>query len=534
MSTTAENPRTYTVGQVYDVEPAALLIGTNVRHDVKTRDDFAQSIRARGVLEPVTAYEDQEGHLVILRGQRRTLTAQAVGTPSGTIPVRVVDQAEDADRIVDQLSENIHRAAMDQAEEVAAIEQLALLGVSAAQIAKRTAVERPTVDRVLSVSKHESIRERLSAGDVTLEQAAALAEFDGDPQAQETIERAIRFRNPLAHAIERARQEQAERVEVLAEVERLRAEGIPALDPAENPDRLWEVSLTNLTRIEDGEHVPEADWPSVPGAAVVVSARWAWVEVEDQDAPEVEDVVEDLDHDEDEDEGYDYDDGEEYDEGGERVQVRTFVLLWVCLDPEAAGLQYAPHGASRAQGTGTQDDAAEAEAKRVERRRVLAGNKAWRAAQTVRRDWLRTLVARKTPPKDAEFLICSAVLTGPHWLRQGMERSYGLLAEMLPAQTDQDDAHEWYRAAARAQELAQEPATVKAATMRTLAAILTAWEAHTDVQTWRRSDEWDRRVMEALIGWGYEPCDVERALIGEPYTLTAPTEVEDQDDEQAA
>lgn len=525
MSTTADNPRTYTVGQVYDVEPAALLIGTNVRHDVKTRDDFAQSIRARGVLEPVTAYEDQEGHLVILRGQRRTLTAQAVGTPSGTIPVRVVDQAEDADRIVDQLSENIHRAAMDQAEEVAAIEQLALLGVSAAQIAKRTAVERPTVDRVLSVSKHESIRERLSAGDVTLEQAAALAEFDGDPQAQETIEQAIRYRNPLAHAIERARQDQAERAEVLAEVERLRAEGIPALDPAENPDRLWEVSLTNLTRIEDGQHVPEADWPSVPGAAVVVSARWAWAEVEDVSE------AEDLDHDEDED----YDDGEEYDEGGERVQVRTFVLQWVCLDPEAAGLQYAPHGASRRmQGTGTQDDAAEAEAKRVERRRVLAGNKAWRAAETVRRDWLRALVARKTPPKDAEFLICSAVLTGPHWLRQGMERSYGLLAEMLPAQTDQDDAHAWYWAAARAQELAQEPASVKAATMRTLAAILTAWEAHTDVQTWRRCDEWDRRVMEALIGWGYEPCDVERVLIGEPYGLADQPEAEHQGDEQAA
>lgn len=524
MSTT-ENPRSYTVGQVYDVEPAALLIGTNVRHDVKTRDDFAQSIRARGVLEPVTAYEDQEGHLVILRGQRRTLTAQAVGTPSGTIPVRVVDQAEDADRIVDQLSENIHRAAMDQAEEVAAIEQLALLGVSAAQIAKRTAVERPTVDRVLSVSRHDSIRERLSAGDVTLEQAAALAEFDGDPQAQETIEQAIRYRNPLAHAIERARQEQAERVEVLAEVERLRAEGIPALDPADNPDRPWEVSLTNLTRIEDGQHVPEADWPSIPGAAVVVSARWAWAEVED--APEVEH----LDHDEDKDE--EYDDGEEYYEGGERAQVRTFVLLWVCLDPEAAGLQYAPYTTSRPQGTAPQDEA-DAEAKRVERRRVLAGNKAWRAAEAVRRDWLRTLVARKTPPKDAEFLICRAVLTGPHWLRHGMEQSYGLLAEMLPAQTDQEDTHGWYRASARAQELAQEPASVKAATMRTLAAILTAWEAHTDVQTWRRCDEWDRRVMEALMGWGYEPCDVERALIGEPYTLAAPPEAEDQDDEQAA
>lgn len=513
MSTDTDRASTYTVGQVYDVEPAALLIGTNVRHDVKTRDDFAASIRARGVLEPVTAYEDQDGHLVILRGQRRTLTAQAVGTPSGTIPVRVVDQAEDADRIVDQLSENIHRAAMDQAEEVAAIEQLALLGVSAAQIAKRTAVERPTVDRVLAVSKHEGIRERLDAGDVTLEQAAALAEFDGDPQAQETIERAIHFHNPLAHAIERARQEQAERAEVRAEVERLRAEGIPALDPDDAPSRPWEVSLNSLTRIEDGQHVPEADWPTLPGAAVIVSPRWEWVE--DQDQPEVEDEWENED-----------------DEGGDCVRVRTFSLEWVCLDPEAAGLHYAPHTSSRTQNA-PQDEAA-AEAKRVERRRVLAGNKAWRAAEVVRRNWLRALVSRKTPPKDAEYLICSAVLTGPHWLRQAMEQSHGLLGEMLPGETGEDSPR-WHLASARAQALAQEPASIKAATMRTLAAILTAWEAHTGVQTWRSPDEWDRRVMEALTGWGYEPCDVERVLIGEPFTLTAQDgteqQPEDQDDE---
>ena len=38
--------------------------------------------------------------------------------------------------------ENIHRAGMRETEIVAGVEQLALLGVSAAQIAKRTAIDR--------------------------------------------------------------------------------------------------------------------------------------------------------------------------------------------------------------------------------------------------------------------------------------------------------------------------------------------------------------------------------------------------------
>src|SRR5690606_36264555 len=80
--------------------------------------------------EPITAYVGEDGALVVCRGQRRALTAAKVGTPTGTVPVRVLERPEDAERIVAQVSENLHRAEMSPAEERDAIEQLALLGVS--------------------------------------------------------------------------------------------------------------------------------------------------------------------------------------------------------------------------------------------------------------------------------------------------------------------------------------------------------------------------------------------------------------------
>ena len=75
-----------------------------------TNKEFRKSIKERGVLEAVTVYRNGNGQSVLLRGQRRTVTAAEVGTPTGLIPARVVPQAADADRIGDQMVENIHRA----------------------------------------------------------------------------------------------------------------------------------------------------------------------------------------------------------------------------------------------------------------------------------------------------------------------------------------------------------------------------------------------------------------------------------------
>lgn len=76
-------------------------------------------------------------------------------------PARVVRKPEEADRIVDQMVENIHRGEMRETEIVAGVGDLTLVGVSAAQIAKRLSVPHPTVNAALAVAKADQSRNRL-------------------------------------------------------------------------------------------------------------------------------------------------------------------------------------------------------------------------------------------------------------------------------------------------------------------------------------------------------------------------------------
>ncbi|MDN5715631.1 MAG: ParB/RepB/Spo0J family partition protein [Janibacter sp.] len=485
MSTTTA----YAVGQVVEVDPKILTIGANVRLDTYPKaKEFAASIKARGVIEAITVHADDEGTLVVQRGQRRTLTAADVGTPSGTVPVRIVEPPEEADRIIDQMTENIHRAGMHESEMRDGVEQLALLGVSAAQIAKRTAVKRETVNAALAVVGSDATRERMDTQGLTLTQAAALAEFEDDEAATARLARSIDWGHPIDHTVQRLRDERAEREGLQAEAERLRAEGVPALDPDDcpAPGDLFRLRLDNLVTTE-GEEVTQEQREALPGLAVVVSLEWQYPESDDEDDAEQD--------------------------AQEEEAREVYVHTWVCTDPEAAGLRYRyqrdPSDPSPAAETDPAEVEARAEAERQERRRVRENNAAWRSAETVRREWLASFVTRKTPPKGAEAIICEAMIIAPHSLTKAMQNSHAMLRTTLGSDSEHGD----YRAvAAECANLSTQPATTKALTMRTLAAVLLAWEDSTDVHTWRNPSTWDRRVMEALTGWGYEASEVEQLL----------------------
>ena len=479
--------------------PAEIIIGTNVRTDLRAdHKEFRKSIKERGVLEAVTVYRNEDGQHVLLRGQRRTVTAAEVGTPTGLLPARVVPQPADADRIGDQMVENIHRAGMREAEIVAGVEQLALLGVSAAQIAKRTSIDRPTVNAALVVTKADQSRNRLDSGDLTLEEAAIFAEFEHDPEAVERLENAKRWRRSLAHEAQRLRDEAAEREADAAEVERLRAEGLPVLS-AEEVAEADEVLRIERLVTEDGESLPEEEWPNVPGARVQVVKEWVYPEDED-------------------------DEEHEDDEPAEPYQ--QYVPVWVVTDLDASGLRRRGGGSSS---TASADEGGEseeeAEARREERRRVIANNKAWASAETVRREWLTGFVARKTAPKGAEALICEAVVTGHHSLSKAMDHRHPMLFTLLGI-----DVPTGYYGAGHDEchKIATKASAPKAATMTTLAAVVAAWEATTGKHSWRNPTAWDARVLGALVEWGYQPSEVERILLGEE---PQPSTEDDSDDD---
>ncbi|UUW88623.1 ParB/RepB/Spo0J family partition protein [Pimelobacter simplex] len=491
------------------LDPAAIIIGTNVRTDLRPdHKEFRKSIKERGVLEAITVYRDEDGQYVLLRGQRRTVTAAEVGTPTGLIPARVVPQPGEADRIGDQMVENIHRAGMCEAEIVAGVEQLALLGVSAAQIAKRTSIDRPTVNAALAVTNADQSRNRLDSGDLTLEEAAIFAEFEHDPDAVERLENAKRWRRSLAHEAQRLRDEAAEREADAAEVERLRTEGLPVLT-AEEVEQADEVLRIERLVTENGEPLAEEEWPNVPGARVHVVKEWVYPE--DEYDKESEDGSDE--------ESEDYEPAEPY---------QQYVPVWVVTDLAASGLRRrGGSGSSTADSSDEGENEEEAEAQREqqrqERRRVIANNKAWASAETVRREWLAGFVARKTAPKGAEALICEAVVTGHHSLSKAMDHRHPMLFTLLGVERPTG----YYGAGHyECRKIATNAGTPKAATMTTLAAVVAAWEATTGKHSWRNPSALDARVLGALVEWGYQPSEVERILLGEEQQPTT----EDADD----
>jgi ParB family chromosome partitioning protein len=51
---------------------------------------------------------------------------------------------------------------------------------------------------------------------------------------------------------------------------------------------------------------------------------------------------------------------------------------------------------------------------------VIEGNKAWDAAAEVRRRWLRTLLTRRTAPKEVMLFLARHLLTMPEPLRASL------------------------------------------------------------------------------------------------------------------
>ncbi len=147
----------------------------------------------------------------------------------------------------------------------------------------------------------------------------------------------------------------------------------------------------------------------------------------------------------------------------------------------------------------------ERERARAQRHDVIESNKAWGSAETVRRDWLRSFVQRKTAPKGTAGFVATALaldadvvadIDGNHFTAEllGCEATgYGrsqALAALVP------DASE-----ARAQVLV-------------LAQVLGAYEARTDRNDWRSVRPHTRRYLEFLAEQGYVLSNVERRACG--------------------
>ena len=511
-----------TAGTLEHLDPASLATEPNVRTEAGLTKQFLHSIRENGVLTPVTAVRYQDGTVLVRTGQRRTLAAREVGL--ATIPVYIVpaDSEDTATRIVEQLTENDHRAAMGTADRVHAVQQLLLTGLSVTKVAKRLAVSPERVKASEAVAGSTLALESLQDRQVSLDEAAVLAEFDGDEDAVERLLRAA-GRTWFDHTAQQLRQAREDAKRAAEAAQQWADAGYTVWE--QRPTR-WDanqVPLAYLTTV-DGEPVDDA---------VVAESDpqwWAAVLVHDEvlvDTATGEIVEEDtVDWATDDDPAATPEDGLRH---ADSVQSRdVWRPDWYCLNTEAARLRpnerfvrAGAHASGAAAGEGAGDDAAADKAK-AERRRLLTLNKLGQAAEVVRREFVTTLLSRKIPPKGAAIFVAHMLASDGFLLTQN---GGAALAETFLGVTPREYAgFGMERRGGVAGMVGELPDTGDGrAQVILLGLVLAALEARTPKSSWRdaRSVSGTSRPSEQaeylrfLAACGYGLAPVEQIITGD-------------------
>lgn len=460
---------THSLGTIEHLDPTTLVIDVNVRPSAGIDPGFVQSIRENGVLVPVVASRDEQGNVLVRMGQRRTLGAREAGAAS--IPVYIVEGDDSTvERIIRQMAENDHRDGLTASDRAAAFQQLAFEGMSVTAIAKRTGTKAKEVKTAIAVAENPTAASAINEHPLTLDQAAVLIEFEDDEDTRDNLI-ATALGNPgqFAHAAQRARDDRA-RARAKAQKEAELAEaGWEILDR----DRgYYETDLARLTELvtAEGERATVERIENVEGRCVYVNVGW---------------------------------NGDIH-------------PIYYIRDPKAAGLHKA-NASGNAGGPMTDEQ-------KAERRALIANNKAWASAETVRREWLAAFLARKTLPKDAAAFVATALTTVHSTVGHAVQNGNGLAHDLLGIQRGS------YGRDNLAPLVERTPA--KAAHVA-LAIVLGGIEDSTGKHTWRYPTERDAAYFRRLAAWGYALSDVEQIVIDtiDAKATNATIDQTDQDDQ---
>ena len=517
-------------GSVVYLDPQTLELEDNVRDFVHLDKEFIDSLRELGVIVPILAVRDATGRICVREGQCRTLGAREVGLER--VPVYVMptgtsdDDAATVERIVQQMVANDRRAALTNSQRARGIQQMLDTGMSATKVAKKLSMRRDEVAAAGAVSKSTAALEAVDCGQLDFTQAQALAEFEGDANAVQRLMGAARFGGSnFAHTLSSLRLER-EVAALFDAAERDFAErGYTVL--ADRP-RWSDTSAIaeDYLRSSEGEALP-ADIEKKPEHWVVYLIEEDGL-VDNETGAVVDES--DIDWDTQDDEDTTPAEGLRH---ASTVTEKTFVVPeWYCRDYEAAGLTLAPslqeslarRGAPQVDGSAADSPeaiaeraAAQQEAERRERRKVLVLNRLGEAAQSVRREYVTKLLARKTAPKGAATFVAHCLTRDPYILSQN--HGSGLTAELLGAKDERG-----------VRALVNDFSTnIDArAQVISLAVVLGALEARTDKTAWRNarsgitgtasfiaSTVGSDAYLQFLIDSGYQPSQIEKVIVGQ-------------------
>ena len=481
-----------TTTEIRTVDPTTLLVDVNVRSELDLNKEFVGSIKDHGVLVPIVAIKTPEG-LRVRMGHRRTMAAVEAGLDS--VPVLVTESDAEGDtaeieRLLTQHAENHHRAALSNTDDAQVAKQLSLYGLSAAQIAKRTHTKKAHVETALTVAGSELATKATERYDLTLDQAAVIAEFENDTEVVTALVASIES-GQFDHVAQRARNDRAERE--AQEPVRLR---LAEADVQVIARPGWDSPAKTLDRLvtKDGDDLTDVDHIECPGHAAYLNEKQVYVDADGTPLPTDQWGRVDF--------GDDVDD----EEADRRFEAATRVGVWtpvyVCTDPTANG--HRDRYASGSERVKAEDKTPEErEADKKARALVIENNKAWKAAREVRTEWVKTFLTRKTPPASAGPFLAVALTRDADIVTdvKGNHVAAGWLAG--------DDTAAYGRSAALTETA--DAATDKRALVIALGVALGGYEARAGDGAWRENGESSStgRYLRFLTANGYVLSDVE-------------------------
>lgn len=157
----------------------------NPRKQIGDVTDLAASIKANGLLSPLSVVPNGERYRVIA-GHRRLAACKQAGT--GAVPCFVLD-LDPLQQLEAMVTENCQREQLTVLEEADAIQGMLDLGATTANVAHRLGRSGDYVrDRVKAASIKTEVRaSRDDFGQISIGQLVAIARYDGQPDRQKEL-----------------------------------------------------------------------------------------------------------------------------------------------------------------------------------------------------------------------------------------------------------------------------------------------------------------------------------------------------------
>lgn len=183
------------------------------RMDKEALEELAQSIKARGIVQPIVARELDGGGYEIIAGERRWRAAQLAGLAD--VPV-VLRSIPDEAALAISLIENIQRENLNPIEEASGLRRLLdEFGLTHDKVAQGVGRSRSAVSNILRLlSLNQIARDLLEDGKLEMGHARALLSLGGEEQdtaARTVVSRRLSVRQTEALVKQLQKKSQANR-----------------------------------------------------------------------------------------------------------------------------------------------------------------------------------------------------------------------------------------------------------------------------------------------------------------------------------